>query len=243
MASIIHRTFDDPRDYERGVRLARINDLVVSEPGVFKASLTIMNVGRVWLQSGSESLARTVRIAIEDSPRSLVFLADDQVTPVIQSGTEFGAGDVVSFGQNTSHFQRTFGPIRWAGVSLLPGDLEKAVTAIDGRDMGAASTSLYVKPSAGHLVRLRILHREVSRMASSGDEALTHPEVRRSLEQTLVVATVACLTGATEKGQSSGWRRHQQIMQRFLGSGLMRTTIARSICRRSVPRSTSLRQP
>lgn len=64
----------------RANRLARVSDLVVSEEGVFKATLTIVHVGRVWLQSGSESLARTARIAIEDSPRSLAFLADDAIS-------------------------------------------------------------------------------------------------------------------------------------------------------------------
>ncbi len=215
MANVIHRTFSDPRDYERSIRLARVSDLVVSEQGAFDATLTIMNVGRVWLQCGSESLARTMRIAIEDPWRSLLFLADRQAAPVIQSGEEFGAGDVLSFGQNTSHFQRTFGPIRWAGMSLFPGDLEEAVTAIGGRDMGSPSTSLSVKPSAEHLARLRRLHCEVNQMASSGEAALDHPEVRRSLEQTLTVAMVACLAGDAEKSHGSGWHRHQQIMLRF----------------------------
>jgi len=215
MASVICRTFNDPRDYERGVRLARVSDLVVSERGVFDATLTITNVGRVWLQSGSESLARSMRFAIGDSRRSLAFLADGQATPVIQSGAEFGAGDVVSFGQNTSHFQRTFGPSRWAGMSLIPGDLEEAVKTIVGRDMGDPSTSLWVKPSAENLTRLRQLHHDVNRMASSGEPALGHPEVRRSLEQTLTLAMVACLAGEAERGHSSGWQRHQQIMLRF----------------------------
>ncbi len=215
MASVICRTFNDPRDYERGVRLARVSDLVVSERGVFDATLTITNVGRVWLQSGSERLARSMRFAIGDSRRSLAFLADGQATPVIQSGAEFGAGDVVSFGQNTSHFQRTFGPIRWAGISLIPGDLEEAVKAIVGRDMGDPSTSLWVKPSAEHLTRLRQLHHDVNRMASSGEPALGHQEVRRSLEQTLTVAMVACLGGEAERGHGSGSQRYQQIMLRF----------------------------
>ncbi len=215
MASVIHLTFNDPRDYERGVRLARVSDLVVCESGVFAATLTIMNVGRVWLQSGSESLARTARIAVGDSRRSLAFLADSEAAPIIQSGAEFGASDIVSFGQHTSHFQRTFGPIRWAAMSLLPGDLETAVAAIAGRDLGDPSTSLRMKPSVAGLTRLRQLHREVNRMAISGEQVLDHPEVRRSLEQTLTVATVACLTGDAEQAHSSGWHRHQQIMLRF----------------------------
>jgi AraC-like DNA-binding protein len=216
MANIIHWTFDNPRDFERSVRLAKVSDLAVSEPGVFEASLTIVNVGRVWLQGGSESLARTMCITIEDSRRSLAFLADPQAASIIQSGVEFGADEVVSFGQNTSHFQRTFGPIRWAAMALLPGDLDTAVSTITGRELGDPSTSPCVKPSAARLDRLRRLYHEVNRMAFSGEEeVLDHPEVRRSLEHTLTVAMVSCLSAEVERPHSPGWHRHQRIMQRF----------------------------
>jgi AraC-like DNA-binding protein len=215
MANIIQQTFNDPRDYERGVRLAEVNDLVVSERGRFNATLTIMNVGRVWLQSGSDNLARTMRVAIDSPRRSLAFLADWQDAPVIQSGAEFGAGDMVSFGLNSSHFQRTFGPIHWAGMSLPPGWLEDAARTISAKDIVDPSVSLWVKPSAENITRLRRLHHEVSRMAFIGETALDHPEVVRSLEQSLTVAMVACLTGRTDGSRGFGWHRHQQIMLRF----------------------------
>jgi len=174
-----------------------------------------VNVGRVWLQGGNESLARTMCITMEDSPRFLAFLADPQAAPIIQSGVEFDADDVVSFGRNTSHFQRTFGPVRWAAMTLLPGDLDAAVRTIAGRELGDSSTSLCMKPSAARLDRLRHLYHEVNRMASSGEEVLDHSEVRRSLEHALTVAMVSCLSAEVEKPHSPGWHRHQQIMQRF----------------------------
>jgi AraC-like DNA-binding protein len=215
MANIVQMTFSDPRDYERGVRLAEVNDHVVSERGAFNATLTIMNVGRVWLQSGSDNLARTMRVAIDNPRRSLAFLADWQAAPVIQSGAEFGASDVVSFGQNSSHFQRTFAPIHWAGMSLPPGWLEDAVSTISATDIEEPSVSLRVKPSSKNMTRLRRLHHDVKRMAFIGETALDHPEVVRSLEQSLTVAMVACLTGRTDGSRGFGWHRHQKIMLRF----------------------------
>jgi AraC-like DNA-binding protein len=215
MANFLQMTFSDPRDYERSVRLAEVNDLVVSEPGAFNATLTIMNVGRVWLQSGSDNLARTLRVAIDSPRRSLTFLADRQAAPVIQSGAEFGAGDVASFGLNSSHFQRTFGPVHWAGMSLPPGWLEDAARTISARDIEDPSASLRVKPSAENLTRLRQLHHEVNRMLLVGEAALDHPEVVRSLEQSLTVAMVACLSGRADGSRGFGWHRHQQIMLRF----------------------------
>jgi AraC-like DNA-binding protein len=188
---------------------------VVSEAGMFEASLTIMTLGRVWLQSGSDSLARTLRIAIEDPRRTMLFLADWDAVPIIQSGAEFGAGDVVSFGQNTSHFQRTFGPTAWAGISLPPGDLEAAVRAFLGSEMGNPSHTLWGKPAVEHLTRLRGLQYELNRMIASGEAPLQNPEVIRSLEQTLTASMVACLAGRTDISRAPGWLRHQQIMRRF----------------------------
>ena len=215
MTGAIHLTFSDPYQYERSICPAKVSDLVVSESGAFEATLTNMNVGRVWLQSGSERLARTARIAIGASQRSLIFLADSHAKPIIQSGKEFGAGEIVSFGQHTSHFQRTFGPIRWAAMSLLPDNLQSTVMAAAGRDLGAPSISLRIKPSVASLSRLRQLHFSAERMAISGKGMLDHPEARRSLEQTLIAAMVACITDDTEHAYSVGSHRHEKIMLRF----------------------------
>lgn len=215
MSRIIHRSFDEPHDYARCIRLARVSDLIVSERGSFNATLTVVNVGHVWLQSGGESLARTMRIAIGDSPRSLAFLADGQDAPVIQSGAEFGAGDVVCFGRNTNHFQRSFGPIRWMAISVKPGAFERAIKAMTGAELLDPSASLWGKPSAETLNRLRALHIEVIRMASAGEVTLDHPGVQLSLEQAFAGAMTACLTNGADGPYSPGRSRHQQVMLRF----------------------------
>ena len=233
MVGIIHRTFDDPRDYERGIRLARVSDLVASKSGVFEASLTIMTFGRLWLQSGSDNLARTLRIEIENPRRTMLFLTDWHSVPIIQSGTEFGAGDVVSLGHNTSYFQSSFGPTGWTGISLPPGDLEAAVRAILGSDMADPSESVWGKPAVEHLTRLRGLRYELSRLISSGEKILQNPEVVRSLEQTLTAAMVACLADRREDGPTPGVLRHQQIMQRFgdwLDANSDRAVYIREVC-------------
>jgi AraC-like DNA-binding protein len=233
MVGIIYRTFDEPGDYERGIRLARVGDLVVSKSGVFEASLTTMTFGRVWLQSGSDSIARSLRIEIEDSRRTMLFLTDWHSVPIIQSGADFGVRDVVSFGQNTSHFQRSFGPTDWTAISLPPGDLEAAVRGFLGSDIVDPSGSLWGKPAVEHLTRLRGLRYELSRLISSGEKTLQNPEAVRSLEQTLTAAMVACLTNRIESNRAPGWLRHQQIMRRFgdwLNANSDRAVYIREVC-------------
>jgi AraC-like DNA-binding protein len=232
MANVIQWTFDDPHEYQRAIRLVGVSDLVISEPGSFRASLTIAKIGRVWLQSGSEDLARTLHISAGDLPRSVAFLTDGDAAPIIQSGVKFGAGDVVSFGTNSSHFQRSFGPLRWAGMSLLPGQIETGIKAITG-DLDDPAASLRVKPDPARLVRLRQLFREANRMAILGEALLDHPEVRRSLEQALIVAMAACLSTGTENTYGVGWHRHQQIMLRFrewLESNNTRAVYLQEVC-------------
>ena len=99
--------------------------LIRSRPN-FRCPSTVPNL---WVHSLDFTSPDDGEGQVEDPRRSLAFLADRQTAPVIQSGTEFGTEDVVSFGQNTSHFQRTFGPVRWAGMSLPPGRLEEAANA------------------------------------------------------------------------------------------------------------------
>src|SRR5579872_6899492 len=147
MSRIIHRSFDEPHDYARCIRLARVSDLIVSERGSFNATLTVVNVGHVWLQSGGESLARTMRIAIGDSPRSLAFLAGGQAATVIQSGAEFGAGDVVCFGRNTNHFQPSLRPVRRVGDSGKPGPFQRGIQGVARAGRLGPSRTLRGKPS------------------------------------------------------------------------------------------------
>ena len=215
MASLVCRSFSDPLAYEQAIRGARASELIVSERGVFDARLTSIDLDRVWLQRGSENLARTMYAGFDEARRSIFFLLDRQTPPCIQSGKEFGPDDVVSFGQDSSHFQRTFGPNRWAAMSLPAGCLEEAALTITGRDIAPTSTSLWAKPSAAHLTRLRQLHNEVDQMAGSGEEAIDHPEVQRALEQSLTIAMVSCIAEGANQDRGYGWHRHQKIMRSF----------------------------
>jgi AraC-like DNA-binding protein len=228
----MHRSYKDPCDYVQSIRLVHDADLAVSERGTFDAALTVIDLGRVWLQRGSENLARTVHVSVEDSRRSLLFLADRHVRPILQSGVEFGPDQVVSLAPASNHFQRTFGPVQWAAMSLPPGCLEEAGRALVDRDLADPGT-LWSKSSAGYLTRLRQLHENVSRLARFDDGALDHPEVMRSLEQSFIGAMVGCLADGTDQGGGNGWHRHQQVMRQFkewLETNIDRPVYLQEIC-------------
>jgi AraC-like DNA-binding protein len=215
MAIAIHRTFDDPGAYEQTVRQAHVSGFSVSERGTFDAELTIVDLDRLWLQRGSDNLARTTNVTLMDKRRPVMFLADRQVPSILHSGVAFGTDDVVIYGEGSSHLHRTFGPNRWASLSLPTGYLEEAVRVITDTDLGDPSASLWVRPSSAQLNRLRHLHNVVIQMNRPGEPRLRNSEVLRSLEQSLTVAMVACLTEGRDQRRTRGWHRHQQIMWRF----------------------------
>ena len=99
--------------------------------------------------------------------------------------------------------------------------------------MGDPSESLWGKPAAEHLARLRGLRYELSRLISSGEKTLQNPEVIRSLEQVLTAVMVACLVNRIDNGRAAGWLRHQKIMQRFgdwLDANSDRAVYIREVC-------------
>jgi AraC-like DNA-binding protein len=234
MVGVIRRSFSDPHAYEQTLRGALASQYTTSARGVFEAELTIIDLDRVWLQRGSENLPRTMHIDVESKRRTVAFLVDGNAARLLLSGYDFDAQHIVSLGYGSSHFQRTFGPVHWAAMSLPEGCLEEAARTMADGDIGEPRTTLWAKkPSAEHLTQLRRLHQSVDQMARSGDAPLDHPEVRRALEQSITVAMVACLTAGTDKGRTSGWQRHQQRMRLFkewLDANAGRAVYLQEIC-------------
>ena len=165
MVSAIHRTFSDPDAYQATMRNAHVSGFAVSERGAFGAELAIVDLNGFWLQKGTDNLARSTHMAFSHDRQPLLFLADEEAPPALQSGREFGADDVVCFGLASDHFQRTFGPSSWAGMALPPDCFEKNIGLIAGRNVEDSSMSLWLKPSRSDLKRLRQLHQEITGMA------------------------------------------------------------------------------
>ena len=234
MVSAIYQTFSDPDAYQETMRNASVSGIAVSERGAFNAELSILDLNGFWLQKASDNLARSTHIAFSHDRHPLLFLADEETAPALQSGRELGPDNVVCFGLASDHFQRTFGPSSWAGMALPPDCFDETIGLIAGQDVEACSMSLWLKPSRSHLQRLRQLHKEISGMARYGGGALDHPEAVRSLTQTMTVAVAACFAEGNGQTPSFRWHRHQQIMRRFkewVEANIERTIYLPELCK------------
>lgn len=207
--------FNDPDAYLAALRAMRVTSYVPASFDAFEARLARVNLDRLWLQSGSETAARSVHVALDPDRRPISFLADDDTQTLLESGTEVAADTLVFYSPGATQYQRSSGPTSWASMSLTADDLHDAYRLIYDRPVNIPSEARYLTPSADRLQRLRSLHRTAVSLASSSPHMLANHEVVKSLEHDLTLGMVACIAPGDDKRFNRAWYRHRQIMGRF----------------------------
>jgi AraC-like DNA-binding protein len=209
-----HFVFKDSDPYGRAIRNARI-DVLVAEKGEFHAELTQVDLPRLWLQRGCENLARVFHSSLDPRRAAIVFLADTRQRHVQCSGLSIAPGDIIVAGRGAVHYHRTFGPCRWATMSLAAEDFVPIGQAVAGRELTVPTATHALRPPAVPMARLLALHREVGQLALRTPETLAHPEVARALEQALLHLMITCLTEGASLEMTSSTRRHSAIIARL----------------------------
>jgi len=186
-------TFTDPDEYQSAIR-ATAAKLIISKPGTFKANLTRIDLHRLWMQRGEETLGRVVHSALDPSRISVFFLADDQLAPIRRHRMEISSGEITFHAKGGEAYLRSFAESRWGAMSLTPDDLTTAGLAITGRELIPPIETRLIRPPPELMARLLSLHKAASQLAATVPDILAHPEVARALEQELVRTMVRCVT-------------------------------------------------
>ena len=205
-------TFTDPIPYQAAIRGAKV-ELLVTGRGDFHAELTQIDLDRLWIQYGCESLPRVSHAVISSERVPIMFLADTNQPAVHFSGKEVSTAAIVVNGVATTHHLRTSGPGRWATVSLPANDWAALTGPVD-RGLTAGSLASFVQPDRGSMTRLTELHRAIRQLAAAEPKTFSHPEGVRSLEQELMQATMRCLAGQETEARSRR-HHHSAIVKRF----------------------------
>ncbi len=232
MAFAATSTFDDPYPYQRAVRAAEVEAFVTGQ-GSFRAELTRVDLGRVWMQRARENLPRVLHYTTNGSRAPIIFLIDPDQAPMRHSGVRLAPGEVIVDGAAPEHHNRTDGACHWGAMSLTPDDLAAAGRALVGRELAATSLARLVRPRSGAMSRLLELHAEAERLAKSEPERLEHPKVTKALEQSFVHAMIGCLSEGTYTEMTSGGRHHVAIMARleeFVAANRDRPVYLAEIC-------------
>src|SRR3954469_5787905 len=88
--------FNDPFEHQKSIRNSDV-ELLVTARGDYRAGLTLINLHRLWMQRGWESLPRVARARLAVSRPCIFFLADPQQQPLLQSGKEVEHDHVVFY--------------------------------------------------------------------------------------------------------------------------------------------------
>jgi AraC-like DNA-binding protein len=233
LASVTRISVSEPEAYEAAVRSAHPRGLVTLERGIFQASLTQVTTDRLRLQLGEESLSRSAYVEIPADRCPIVFLADEEMPPIIHDGVELLQDELLFNSPGSKSFHRTLGTHRWGGMSLATDDLEKTSAALSGRAIRPPTTSQHIKMFPDALGRLRSLHSRAMSLAKTTPQIFDHPEVGKAIEQSLIVTMIDCLIRGDFPDPRTGLRRSRIIMRQFeewLEANLDRPVYLAEIC-------------
>ena len=213
MLSSSVRSYPDPERYETAFVGARV-EVLPTRRGAFTARSTRIVFDRLWIALGEESGA-CIKHLTQAPTRAFVTFLTRPGPEVLIDGLAMPPAGLLRHSLAHTYHELSTGPTARGAMSLPIEDMGEAGIAVAGCDLIPPRDSLRITPPPAAMTRLLRLHAEASTLAESGPATVTHPEVARSLEQSLVEAMVKCL-GDPEPGEETWAHRcHETIMRRF----------------------------
>jgi AraC-like DNA-binding protein len=209
----------DPHAYLEAVGSAQVKAAIIGD-GEFRATLTIVDLDGLTLQSGAETLARTFAFLTPADHASLFSLADEDQPALQNNGVALSPGGLVAFRPGTFNYQQTSGPCVWWSIALSPDRLAGIGKSASGKSAtgwnpSACPETCLLEPPRSSWLRLSKLHASVMRQASSAPEALADPGVRRVLRGGIEHAVALCLNEAAPIRTSVAHGHHRMIVRRL----------------------------
>lgn len=206
--------------------------MVLTVSGDFKAQHTCVALPHLSLLRCWEERPRVAFLSLAPD-RVFVTFAVQSSRPLRWGGVELQPGDVVLHSRGERMHQRTDGPCHWTSISQTPQHLAACSKALIGADLMATRAGRVLRIPASILAPLRRLHADACRLVEKKPELIAQPEVARALEQDLIYALVACLSGP-DREHVAPKRHRADIMRQFedaLGAHHERPPALRELCK------------
>lgn len=207
-------SFTDPDAYQETVRASQAAILALNR-GEFRAALTHIDLDRMWMQWGFDSLPRIARTTLDPERAIVMFVADSEQAPSQVGGGALTSENIAVFGKGSTNIIRTEASHKWATMSLRHADLSAAGKALVGQEITCPSETYLIKRPPELLARLRTLHAQAVVLARSAPEMLAAPAVAKALEQSLTHAMITVLSGTTTTERRWLPGQHARIVNRF----------------------------
>jgi AraC-like DNA-binding protein len=123
---------------------------------------------------------------------------------------------LIRHAQGQVFYERTSGPTDWASLSIPTSELMAASSVLAGRDLSAPRDPQVVTPAPGNMANLLRTQTAACDLAENSPHLLaTNVEVARALKQSLIDATIACLSDPDVSDGTWAQQTHDTIMRRF----------------------------
>jgi AraC-like DNA-binding protein len=206
--------FGDPQAYQAAISPARV-EILVTAKGKFRTTLTEIELHRLRLQRGRESLPRIANAALSADRLALFFLTGKDQASTRHNGRVLEFGEIATSTAGSTNHHRTDGSCHWATLAITRDDLAAAAHTLVGRDLIEGAVTRYFRPTLPAMSRLLKLHKNAGELAEGASDTLAQPEPSRALEKALLHTLTVCLRDTTPVQMSSGTVRHSAIIARF----------------------------
>jgi AraC-like DNA-binding protein len=203
-------TFVDANQHQQAVRASNV-ELFATAAGAFHGEVTAIDLQRLWVQRGADTLARFARLSTTLERVPISFHSDLEQPPIQCAGQEVAPGDVLVRASGSLDVQRTAGTYRWSALSLTPNDLSRAGEILARPPLEPPAETFAFRPPSALMARLMALHRAAAQLAKRrpADAAIAN-----ALEQDLLHAMVACLASREAASARRFWQ-HAKAIARF----------------------------
>jgi AraC-like DNA-binding protein len=213
MPSSATHTFADPDDFAATIRQGTV-ELVLTERGHFAATLTRIDLHRLWMQRFTDNLPRIAH-TLSPGKRAVISFQTQPGPDLIWSGMTLQPTNIIRHSEGASFHQRSSGPTSFGAMSLPVADMVSVGAAMAGRDLMPPRDAQILTPPPAALAKVLRLHAAAGQLAQTAPEVIADPGAARGLEQALIEAMVACLSAEEVGRERLAQRHHDLIMRRF----------------------------
>ena len=176
--------------------------------------VTRMELDDVWLVRVQESGPRIRYVELDSERTFLSFLARPGPDVVVRGVTRL-PHSLIRHGRGQMFYERTSGPTDWVALSMPTSEFMAAGWALAGRDLSAPRDQQVVIPAPDNMAHLLRAQTAASNLAENSLHLLANDEVARTLNQSLMDATIACLSDSDACDEKWAQQTHDTVMRRF----------------------------
>jgi AraC-like DNA-binding protein len=197
---------NDPDEFVTMVRPSG-SKLLVTGRGPFRARSTLIDLGGLYAQRGTERLARVARVEMR---RSGLLFHTQPGPSMYWDGAEIRPDQVAIVRSGGGYVSRLAGPTSWGAMTLADADMEAFCESSPDARPAFMKGCVVVTPPAATLARLRVLHSSAEYLGeTSGSYA-------RWLEQALMQSIGDVIGFDCSRSDTMARQHHQMIIRRFM---------------------------